>query len=44
MNSLTPLELTTKNQYIINAFIEGTPGAFQTDMREGLKKHGLLDK
>ena len=36
--------LIVENQDIINAFIEGTPGAFQTDMREGLKKHGLLDK
>jgi len=28
----------------INGFIEGTPSAFQVDMREGLKKHGLLDE
>ncbi|MFX0049056.1 MAG: U32 family peptidase [Candidatus Hermodarchaeota archaeon] len=33
-----------ENQDIISAFIEGTPGAFQADMREGLKKHGLLDE
>ncbi|NHJ19419.1 MAG: hypothetical protein EAX91_00645 [Candidatus Lokiarchaeota archaeon] len=33
-----------ENQDIIDAFIEGTPGAFQADMREGLKKHGLLEK
>ncbi len=25
----------------INGFIEGTPGVFQVDMSEGLKKHGL---
>lgn len=31
-----------ENQDIIEAFIEGTPGPFQADMREGLKKHGLL--
>jgi hypothetical protein len=28
----------------INGFIEGTPSAFQADMSEGLKKHGLLDE
>jgi hypothetical protein len=33
-----------ENQDIINAFVEGTPGAFQADMREGLKKYGLLDE
>ena len=33
-----------ENQDIIEAFIEGTPGPFQTDMREGLDKYGLLDK
>lgn len=33
-----------ENQDIINAFIEGTPGPFQADMRDGLKKYGLLDK
>lgn len=33
-----------ENQDIIDAFIEGTPGAFQADMREGLKKHGLLEQ
>ena len=31
-----------ENQDIVNAFLEGTPGAFQADMREGLKKHSLL--
>ena len=33
-----------ENQDIIEAFLEGTPGPFQADMREGLKKHGLLEK
>jgi collagenase-like PrtC family protease len=33
-----------ENQDITNAFIAGTPGAFQADMREGLKKYGLLDE
>jgi len=33
-----------ENQDIIEAFIEGTPGPFQGDMREGLDKYGLLDK
>jgi collagenase-like PrtC family protease len=33
-----------ENQDIIAAFIEGTPGAFQADMREGLKKHGLIEQ
>ncbi|MFX0008884.1 MAG: U32 family peptidase [Candidatus Hermodarchaeota archaeon] len=33
-----------QNQDIIDAFIEGTPGAFQDDMREGLKKHGLIEQ
>jgi hypothetical protein len=33
-----------ENQDIIEAFIEGTPGPFQNDMREGLDKYGLLDK
>ena len=33
-----------ENQDIIEAFIEGTPGPFQADMREGLEKYGLLDK
>lgn len=33
-----------ENQDIIEAFIEGTPGPFQADMREGLDKYGLLDK
>ncbi len=32
-----------ENQDIIEAFIEGTPGPFQADMRDGLKKYGLLD-
>ena len=31
-----------ENQDIIEAFMEGTPGPFQADMREGLKKYGLL--
>jgi len=35
--------LIVENQDITNAFLEGTPGAFQADMKEGLKKHGLLD-
>ncbi|MFX1479025.1 MAG: U32 family peptidase [Promethearchaeota archaeon] len=30
------------NQDMIEAFIEGTPNAFQADMREGLKKYGFL--
>jgi len=30
------------NQDILEAFIEGTPGPFQAEMREGLKKHGLI--
>jgi len=33
-----------ENQDIIEAFIEGTPGPFQADMREGLDKYGLLEK
>ena len=33
-----------ENQDIIESFIEGTPGPFQNDMREGLDKYGLLDK
>lgn len=32
-----------ENEDIIEAFIEGTPGPFQADMREGLKKYNLLD-
>ena len=32
-----------QNQDIIEAFIEGTPGPFQAEMREGLKKFGLLN-
>ncbi|MFX1273865.1 MAG: U32 family peptidase [Promethearchaeota archaeon] len=31
-----------ENQDIVDAFIEGTPGPFQADMREGLKQRGLL--
>jgi len=31
-----------ENEDIINAFIEGTPGPFQQDMREGLKRYGLI--
>ena len=30
-----------ENEDMISAFIEGTPEAFQADMREGLKKHGF---
>ena len=33
-----------ENQDIIEAFIEGTPGPFQADMKEGLKKYGLLNE
>ena len=33
-----------QNQDIVEAFIEGTPGPFQVEMREGLKKYGLLDE
>lgn len=33
-----------QNQDMIEAFIEGTPEPFQADMREGLKKHGLLEE
>ncbi|TFG25653.1 MAG: hypothetical protein EU529_00135 [Promethearchaeota archaeon] len=33
-----------KNQDIVEAFIEGTPGPFQADMREGLKRYGLLNE
>jgi len=33
-----------ENQDMINAFMEGTPGPFQDDMKEGLKKHGLLNE
>ncbi|MFX1365476.1 MAG: U32 family peptidase [Promethearchaeota archaeon] len=32
-----------ENKDIVEAFIEGTPEPFQADMREGLKKHGLLE-
>jgi collagenase-like PrtC family protease len=31
-----------ENEDMIEAFIEGTPEPFQPDMREGLKKYGLL--
>ena len=31
-----------ENQDIVEAFIEGTPGPFQSDMKEGLKKFELL--
>ena len=33
-----------ENKDIVEAFIEGTPGPFQADMREGLKKYGLLNE
>ncbi|MFX0186367.1 MAG: hypothetical protein ACFE8A_01385 [Candidatus Hodarchaeota archaeon] len=32
-----------ENHDIIKAFIEGTPTPFQADMREGLKRYGLLN-
>jgi hypothetical protein len=32
-----------ENHDIIEAFIEGTPTPFQADMREGLKRYGLLN-
>ena len=32
-----------ENKDMVEAFIEGTPEPFQTDMREGLKNYGLLD-
>jgi len=31
-----------KNEDMVAAFIEGTPGPFQEDMRDGLKKYDLL--
>ena len=31
-------------QDIVEAFLEGTPEAFQPDMRDGLRKHGLLNE
>ena len=31
-----------ENEDMVEAFIEGTPEPFQPDMREGLKKYGLL--
>ena len=31
-----------QNQDIAEAFIEGTPGPFQAEMREGLKKFKLI--
>ena len=30
-----------ENVDMVKAFIDGTPGPFQADMREGLKKFGL---
>jgi hypothetical protein len=33
-----------ENQDIVKAFIAGTPEPFQADMREGLKKYGLLNE
>jgi len=33
-----------ENKDIVEAFIEGTPGPFQADMREGLKKYRLLNE
>lgn len=33
-----------QNQDIVEAFIEGTPGPFQAEMREGLKKFKLIDE
>jgi len=33
-----------ENKDIVEAFIEGTPGPFQADMREGLKKYSLLNE
>jgi len=33
-----------ENEDMIEAFLEGTPGPFQADMREGLKKYGLIDE
>ena len=32
-----------ENQDIVEAFLEGTPGPFQADMRNGLKQNGLLN-
>jgi hypothetical protein len=32
------------NNDIVESFIEGTPGPFQAEMREGLKKYGLLNE
>ena len=34
--------LMVENDDMVEAFIEGTPGPFQKEMREGLKKYGLL--
>ena len=43
--SSVPLILKLINACVkINGFIEGTHSAFQADMREGLKKNGLLDE
>jgi len=36
--------LNVENQDIREAFLEGTPGPFQADLREGLKRFGLLDE
>ena len=33
-----------ENKDIVEAFIEGTPGPFQADMRDGLKKYNLLNE
>jgi collagenase-like PrtC family protease len=33
-----------ENADMIEAFLEGTPGPFQADMRDGLKKYGLIDE
>ena len=33
-----------ENKDIVEAFIEGTRGPFQADMKEGLKKYGLLNE
>ncbi|MFX0020771.1 MAG: U32 family peptidase [Candidatus Hermodarchaeota archaeon] len=33
-----------QNQDIVEAFIEGTPGPFQDEMREGLKKFNLIEE
>jgi hypothetical protein len=33
-----------ENEDMIKAFLEGTPGPFQADMREGLKRYKLIDE